>query len=187
MIALVFDTETTGLPKKRRASLKDNDNWPYIVQMSWLVCDMTTGEILGIKDYVVRLADDLSIPIESSNIHGITDEIMREKGVPIKGVLEDFWCDLQSAHYLVAHNLNFDKTITRVEMYRNGFRNMYKRTNTIEVCTMTDGAMICNISRLKTGLYYLRSRAKASPQQFTIAPTQKVPLEEEGICEMCSG
>ena len=40
---------------------------------------------------------------------------------------------------------------------------------------------------LKTGLYYLRSRAKASPQQFTIAPTQKVPLEEEGICEMCSG
>lgn len=148
MIALVFDTETTGLPKKRRASLKDNDNWPYIVQMSWLVCDMATGEILDIKDYIVRLADDRTIPIEASNIHGITDKIMREKGVPIKGVLEDFWRDLQSAHYLVAHNLNFDKTITRVEMYRNGFRNMYKRTNTIEVCTMTDGAMICNISRL---------------------------------------
>ena len=34
---------------------------------------------------------------------------------------------------------------------------------------------------LKTGLYYLRSRAKASPQQFTIEPTQK----EE--CDMCSG
>jgi len=40
---------------------------------------------------------------------------------------------------------------------------------------------------LKTGLYYLRSRAKASPQQFTIAPTQKAPLKEEEICEMCSG
>ena len=42
---------------------------------------------------------------------------------------------------------------------------------------------------LKTGLYYLRSRAKAAPQQFTIEPTQqpKPPVEEEGICEMCSG
>ena len=42
---------------------------------------------------------------------------------------------------------------------------------------------------LKTGLYYLRSRAKASPQQFTIAPTQKTtaPDPEEGVCEMCSG
>ena len=41
---------------------------------------------------------------------------------------------------------------------------------------------------LKTGLYYLRSRAKASPQQFTIAPTQKpAPDPEEGVCEMCSG
>ena len=36
---------------------------------------------------------------------------------------------------------------------------------------------------LKTGMYYLRSRAKAAPQQFTIEPTQ----QEEGGCEMCSG
>jgi DNA polymerase III epsilon subunit-like protein len=150
MIALVFDTETTGLPKKRRASLKDNENWPYIVQMSWLTCNMETGEICAIKDYIVRLDDHLSIPIEASNIHGITNEIMREKGISIKEVLEDFWRDLQKSQYIVAHNLNFDKTITRVEMYRNGFLNMYKRTKCIEVCTMTDGAMICNISRLNS-------------------------------------
>jgi len=42
---------------------------------------------------------------------------------------------------------------------------------------------------LKTGLYYLRSRAKASPQQFTIEPTQKKDIPEEvgDVCEMCSG
>ena len=148
MNALVFDTETTGLPKKRCASLKDNDNWPYIVQMSWLVCDMTTGEITDIKDYIIRLEDERLIPMEATRIHGITNEIMREKGVPIRQVLEDFWKDLQRTHYLVAHNLNFDKTVSRVEMYRNGFPNMYKRTNNIEVCTMTDGAMICNISKI---------------------------------------
>ena len=42
---------------------------------------------------------------------------------------------------------------------------------------------------LKTGLYYLRTKAKAAPQQFTIEPEKKVNLmvsEEEG-CTMCSG
>ncbi len=39
---------------------------------------------------------------------------------------------------------------------------------------------------LKTGIYYLRTKAKAQPQQFTIDPSQKVIEEEEG-CEMCSG
>ena len=148
MNALVFDTETTGLPKKRRASKKDDANWPHIVQMSWLVCNIETGSIIAIKDYIVRLADHLSIPADSTRVHGITNEIMREKGVSIKEVLKDFWGDLQRSHYLVAHNLNFDKTISRIEMYRNGFPNMYKKTNNIEVCTMTDGAIICNITKI---------------------------------------
>ena len=43
---------------------------------------------------------------------------------------------------------------------------------------------------LKTGLYYLRTKAKASPQQFTIEPDNKktsVLDEEDDICDMCSG
>ena len=42
-------------------------------------------------------------------------------------------------------------------------------------------------SGLKTGLYYLRTRAKAAPQQFTIDPTfHKPAAAEEGPCELCS-
>ena len=148
MIALVYDTETTGLPKKRCASLKDDGNWPHIVQMSWLLCNTETGEILAVKDYIVRLAEHLSIPPASTNIHGITNEIMREKGISIKKVLKDFDKDMKQAQYLVAHNLNFDKTITRVEMYRSGLPNSYKINNIIEVCTMIDGARICNIVKM---------------------------------------
>mgnify|MGYP002632007004 CR=1 FL=1 len=50
---------------------------------------------------------------------------------------------------------------------------------------------------LKTGIYYLRTRAKAAPQQFTIDPnmkgngngnvTLKVEEKEESTCESCSG
>lgn len=146
MNALIFDTETTGLPKKRCASIKDDANWPHIVQMSWVHCNIETGKIISIKDYIIRLRDGLTIPPSSTKIHGITNEIMQEKGVSIKQVLEDFRKDLMQSQYLVAHNLDFDKTITRIEMYRNGYHNFYKRHKCIEVCTMRDGTDLCNIT-----------------------------------------
>ena len=40
---------------------------------------------------------------------------------------------------------------------------------------------------LKTGIYYLRRKAKHQPQQFTIDPVNTVTNEQEDICEMCSG
>ena len=42
---------------------------------------------------------------------------------------------------------------------------------------------------LKTGIYYLRRKAKHQAQQFTIEPEKKAGVEEEHdeICEMCSG
>lgn len=39
---------------------------------------------------------------------------------------------------------------------------------------------------LKTGIYYLRRKAKHQPQQFTIAPEEAKESGEE-VCEMCSG
>ena len=39
---------------------------------------------------------------------------------------------------------------------------------------------------LKTGIYYLRTKAKAAPQQFTIEPDKKQSnVEEEEDCLMC--
>jgi ribonucleotide reductase alpha subunit len=39
---------------------------------------------------------------------------------------------------------------------------------------------------LKTGIYYLRRKAKHQAQQFTIEPEKKNVEEKEEICEMCS-
>ena len=38
---------------------------------------------------------------------------------------------------------------------------------------------------LKTGMYYLRRKAKHQPQQFTIEP-EKNKQTDAGFCEMCS-
>ena len=42
---------------------------------------------------------------------------------------------------------------------------------------------------LKTGIYYLRTKAKAAPQQFTIEPEKNKPeeYEQDEPCEMCIG
>ena len=41
--------------------------------------------------------------------------------------------------------------------------------------------------KLKTGIYYLRTKAKAAPQQFTVEPVKSVEqnIEEEEECLMC--
>ena len=39
---------------------------------------------------------------------------------------------------------------------------------------------------LKTGIYYLRRKAKHQAQQFTIEPDAKESEEKDEICEMCS-
>jgi ribonucleotide reductase alpha subunit len=39
---------------------------------------------------------------------------------------------------------------------------------------------------LKTGMYYLRRKAKHQAQQFTIEPKQEETTENELECEMCS-
>ena len=39
---------------------------------------------------------------------------------------------------------------------------------------------------LKTGIYYLRRKAKHQAQQFTIEPEARVSIEKDEICESCS-
>jgi len=148
MKALILDTETTGLPIKRIAKISDYNNWPYIVQISWLICDIETATIESVKDYIVKLDEGMTIPEESTKIHGITNEKMRAEGRNIKEVLEIFINDFNAATFIVAHNLNFDKTIIRVELHRNNSPNVFADKRNIEFCTMEYGDPICNLTRV---------------------------------------
>ena len=53
MSAVIFDVETTGLPKQRNAPLENTELWPYIVQISWIVIDIIDGEITDINQSIV--------------------------------------------------------------------------------------------------------------------------------------
>jgi DNA polymerase III epsilon subunit-like protein len=149
--ALCFDTETTGLWKNRNAPITDNENWPYIVQLAWISLDMESGIVVSSNSFIIKLANDRKIPPESTKIHGITNEDMDLYGVDIKSVLEKFLKELDGATYLVAHNLNFDQKILRVELYRNKFFQYVNGNNCIKYCTMRYAQQLYRFRSEKTG------------------------------------
>ena len=53
LMYLIFDTETTGLPKRWNAPLPDSDNWPRCIQIPWQIHD-AKGEVIAHEDFLVR-------------------------------------------------------------------------------------------------------------------------------------
>jgi len=143
MKTLVFDVETTGLPTKWDPKIKEIECWPHIVQLSWMIYN--PNEDLNISDYYIKLKDGMEIPEESTKIHGITNEKMREEGVDIKEILIKLQKDMNECDIIVAHNLKFDKSLVLVESLRNkiGFSIPQK-----QFCTMLYGEKICDLKRV---------------------------------------
>ena len=65
---LIYDTETTGLPRDWNAPITDGDNWPRLVQLAWQLHD-ETGKLLSRGNHVV-CPDGFTIPFNSTKIHG---------------------------------------------------------------------------------------------------------------------
>lgn len=136
---LFFDTETTGLPRNYNAPVTDLENWPRLVQLSWIVTD-ASGKELIVKDFIIK-PDGFTIPEDSSKVHGITTEIAMRDGNPLQDVLAEFVSDLETADMIVGHNVEFDKKIVGAEFLRCNIQSIAldKRT----VCTMKSSTDYC--------------------------------------------
>ena len=67
---IIFDTETTGLPRNWNAPITDTDNWPRVIQIAWqLHNDM--GELIESKDFLIT-PEGFDIPYDAEQIHGIS-------------------------------------------------------------------------------------------------------------------
>lgn len=158
MKVLVFDTETTGLPQDNQASFYDSAKWPHIIQLSYIMYDTETKEIIEYCDRIVKLDDTVEISPESIAVHKITRERSKSEGIPIYQALKEFVNSLQWADVVVGHNIMFDKRIITVELYRNGMKNcFYKNGRAIpEYCTMKRTTELCAIPKVnkKTGETY---------------------------------
>ena len=141
MKVLVFDTETSGLPKERNPSIYDTDKWPHVMQISYIIYNTETGEIDEKYDTYIKLNTWVIVDPVSEGIHGITREIMDTKGVPIQEALVRVRDALGKVDICVGHNVSFDKRFLIVEGVRNNIRMNFPS----DYCTMKNGKQMCKI------------------------------------------
>lgn len=140
---LIFDTETTGLPKNWKAPLSDFDNWPRMVQLAWQ-CHSIDGKFLFAKNHVIQ-PEGFSIPENVVEVHGISNEIAKEKGIPLTEALKDFVADVKKSTCIVGHNISFDINIVGAELLRCKMPEIM--TTAPQLCTMTESTEFCAIMK----------------------------------------
>ena len=142
---LIFDTETTGLPKKWNAPITDSDNWPRCVQLAWQLHD-SKGALISDHSYLIK-PENFNIPFESEQIHGISTELAIKIGVDLDEVLNKFISDLSNAGFIIGHNVKFDLNIIGAELFRiNSDVNLLEK-DILDTCT----EMTANVCKLPGG------------------------------------
>ena len=145
---LIFDTETTGLLPKYFSNSDKNimSNLyilPYIVQFSCILFDTKTMKIIDKIDSIIKIPDDIVVSEDSTKIHGITKQDTL-KGDYITNVLDKFDKLFKQCDLLVAHNLQFDSNILKIEYLRNN-RKFIDLQNKEYYCTMQNSKDLCNL------------------------------------------
>ena len=175
---LVFDTETTGLPRINFIGPGYLEQWPHIVQFSYVIYD-NISNTLEINDNIIKIPDNIDIPEESIAIHGITKKMTKQYGVTLNEAFQKFFQYVKMADYIIGHNIEFDINMVRVELLRKIYKSDYERvfhnveeTGEIQlwkeylnelqnkqniVCTMKTNTDFCNITAVsKYGKTYIK-------------------------------
>ncbi len=149
---LIFDTETTGLPKRWNAPISDTDNWPRCIQIAWQLHD-DLGNLIEHQDYLVQ-PDGFNIPYDAEKIHGISTELAAKEGIPLEEVLEKFNIALAQAKFIVGQNVGFDVNIMGAEFYRLQIENNLQELPVLDTCT-EETALLCQIPGGRGGKFKL--------------------------------
>ncbi|HLC19629.1 MAG TPA: 3'-5' exonuclease [Candidatus Nanoarchaeia archaeon] len=141
---LFFDTETTGLPKRKNAPLSDLNNWPRLVQIAWLQYDNSGKEVVK-QSYIIK-PENFEIPLDAIKIHGITTEKANTFGIPLKQALSEFSILLGNSSLLVAHNVDFDEKVVGSELMRTKITT--NLSSITKVCTQKTTTDFCKLPNL---------------------------------------
>ena len=149
---LIFDTETTGLPRDFKAPITDTSNWPRVVQIAWQLHD-EMGNLMDQRDFLIR-PDGFNIPYDAEKIHGISTELASLYGDSLSDVLTIFQSVLAKAQFVVGQNLNFDLNVLGCEFIRLGMDSPLTKYPVLDTCTEKTAEM-CKLTGGKSGRYKL--------------------------------
>lgn len=155
-MALIFDTETNGLPICKSYSEfpcytdLSKYNSARLVQISYILTNSSFNN-LEESDDIIK-AD--SFKIENTQFHGITDAISLNKGIPFVDFAEKFNNALDFVDTIIAHNLNFDINVLRAELYRYNLLDIIIKLDSKKmICTMQyTKYIVCSKFKSGTGI-----------------------------------
>jgi len=149
---LIFDTETTGLPKRWDAPITATDNWPRAVQIAWQLHD-AMGNCIEHQDYLIK-PHGFNIPYDAEKIHGISTELAQEQGISLSQVLEKFNITMSKTKFIVGQNVKFDLNVMGAEFVRLNVENPLQKLPVLDTCT-EHTASLCQIPGGRYGKFKL--------------------------------
>ena len=165
---LIFDTETTGLPKNWKAPISDTDNWPRCVQIAWQLHD-ELGNLVEANSFIIK-PNGYDIPYESEKIHGISTRLAESEGEKLEIVLKEFNNSISKSKFIIGHNVNFDLNVIGCEFYRLNTLSNIELTDVLDTCTETT-ATLCKLPGGRGGKFKLPTLTELHQFLF-LAPFQ---------------
>ena len=162
---IIFDTETTGLPRRWDAPITDLENWPRAVQIAWQLHD-DMGRMIEHQDFLIQ-PEGYNIPFDAEKIHGISTELAAEKGEDLEKVLLLFNHALSQAKFVVGQNLKFDLNILGAEFLRKGIETPMGEMPVLDTCTEVT-AQLCKIGGGKNNRFKLPTLTELHQHLFGV-------------------
>lgn len=145
MNILIFDTETTGLPK---GDVNHPDN-PWPVQIGAMLCDENLTEMSRLNT-LVTLPVNVNIHPAAERVHGISREMIDANGAPMDLVFDAFENMVKKCDVISAYNLPFDERVMDAS-----FRRFHPRFRVEPLFDGKDKLCIMDLA-----MQHLRSKTK---------------------------
>ena len=162
MIALFFDTETTGVKSYRDPGFK-----PSLVQLGCILQDTETKRVLAEVNLIANQYPDTKIPAGAVAVHGISDDMAHDYGVDPKLIDIVFAELVNKANVLVAHNIAFDIDVITDNMPLS-LKAIKDNKKLKEFCTMDNNVMIVKAPLTEKQQAYFTSRGEKPDKPYKV-------------------
>ena len=124
----LFDTETTGLSFQR----------DEIIEFAAIVVQKRDGQVVVTEEYdeLITLSPGNTIPLKIQQLTGITNEDVKEKGIPKTQVCQDIARMVSGNTLLLAYNAHFDLSFLFYLLLRDGDPAILKGKDKLDLLTV---------------------------------------------------
>ena len=156
--AVVFDVETTRTDSRRRKTDQEKTSRegsrlpPHCLTFLDCTVSQNTGQ-LGVGSHIIQ--QQKKIPKKVIEIHGITDQIAKDRGQPLAAVLGQFSSDIRDCDYFVGFNVMFDKYVVEADCIRCDLKSPFVKK---EIRRHVHGSELHGAKVVQTEGYCSRSK-----------------------------